>query len=151
MHSPPQWRHYITLLITAPTLPARRKRNLTCRLESVLLTTDCGTCDMYFQLLWTACPYSLFFSFHSLSFLSQSYIYLSTLLCYLSLRFFNLCYNDIYHDDKNNIYSAHLSDAICAGGWWVLAVWGKVVTRARHVSCHGETLSRCPLRREAAD
>ena len=103
----------------------------------------------YEQLVPTPCSsvFTLCHFFPNLPYHHQSYIYLSTLLCSLSLRFFNLCYNDIYHDDKNNIYCAHLSDAICAGGWWVLAVWGKVVTRARHVSRHGETLSRCPLRR----
>ena len=105
--------------------------------------------NYYEQLVPTPCSsvFTLCHFFPNLPYHHQSYIYLSSLHCCLSLRFFNLCYNDIYHDDKNNIYSAHLSDAICAGGWWVLAVWGKVVTRARHVSCHGETLSRCPLRR----
>ena len=80
--------------------------------------------NYYEQLVPTPCSsvFTLCHFFPNLPYHHQSYIYLSTLLCYLSLRFFNLCYNDIYHDDKNNIYCAHLSDAICAGGWWVLAV-----------------------------
>ena len=77
-------------------------------------------------------------------------IYLSSLLCCLSLRFFNLCYNNIYLDDKNNIYSAHISDAIWAG--WVVGVssvgkgchdvtscvmsWGDTVTLPTEEAAH---------------